>query len=155
MIEVKKILVIEPRQEPHIRTVKGMKEVLNRIKSIPDYIELEKNIYLIYNCNGKNENLDFNRIIKDDVICGTAVIIKHNLEELQSLTPEEIKKYRKQFNLRRYAGMLEFCRVCIKESRNLLDLNLKGIEEKAKHIKLDKEYRNMKGLNKNGTKRRK
>ena len=40
MIEVKKILVIEPRQEPHIRTVKGMKEVLNRIKSVPDYIEL-------------------------------------------------------------------------------------------------------------------
>ena len=65
-----------------------MKEVLETIKGVPDYIELEKNIYLIYNCNGKNENLDFNRIIKDDVICGTAVIIKHNLEELQSLTPE-------------------------------------------------------------------
>ena len=49
--------------------------------------------------------------------------------------------------------MLEFCRVCIKESKNLLNLNLKGIEEKAKHIKLDNEYRKMKGLNKNETRR--
>ena len=130
-----------------------MKEVLEKIKGVPDYIELEKNIYLIYNISGKEKNLDFNRIIKNDIICGTAIVIKHNLKELQSLTTEEIRKYRKIFNLRRYAGMLEFCRVCIKESRNLLNLNLTGIEEKAKHIKLDKEYRELKGLDKNGTKR--
>lgn len=153
MIEVKKILELQPQQEPHVRKVTEMKEVLETIKGVPDYIELEKNIYLIYNISGKEKNLDFNRIIKNDIICGTAIVIKHNLEELQSLTTEEIKKYRKVFSLRRYAGMLEFCRVCIKESRNLLNLNLTGIEEKAKHIKLDKEYRKMKGLNKNGTKR--
>lgn len=153
MIEVKKILELQPQQEPHVRKVTEMKEVLETIKGVPDYIELEKNIYLIYNISGKEKNLDFNRIIKNDIICGTAIVIKHNLEELQSLTTEEIKKYRKAFNLRRYAGMLEFCRVCIKESRNLLNLNLTGIEEKAKNIKLDKEYRKMKGINKNGTKR--
>ena len=134
--------------------VKTMKGVLDTIKGVPDYIKLEKNIYLIYNRNGKKENLDFNRIIKDDIICGTAVIIKHNLEELQSLNPEELKKYKKQFNLLRYAGMLEFCRLFIKNSSNLLDLNLKGIEEKAKHLKLGTEYREKKGLNKNGTKRK-
>ena len=153
MIEIKKILEIQPQKEAHIKKVDTMQEVLDIIEGASDYIEVEKNIYLIYNKNGKKENLDFNRIIKDDIVCGTAVIIKYKLKELQSLTSEEIKKYKKQFNLRRYAGMLQFCRDYIKDSSNLLELNLKGIEEKAKFLKLDKEDREKKGLNKNGTKR--
>ena len=44
MIRVKKILELKPQQEPHVRKVTEMKEVLKTIKGVPDYIELEKNI---------------------------------------------------------------------------------------------------------------
>ena len=74
-----KILIIEPDKEPYIKTTNNINNTL--IDIIGDnlkYIKLKNNIDLVYDDEAKLNNLDFNRIIKDDVICGTFAIVSQD-----------------------------------------------------------------------------
>lgn len=136
-----KILVVESNKEPIIKVVKKpLEEITNVINGILEYIPLENNILLICNKYGKQNNLEFNRTIKNDIICGTFAIVEHNLQEIVSLENQKIKKYKKQFKLERDLNMIKFLKCTIKDSENILkyNLNLENIEEKVKILKEEK-----------------
>ena len=91
-----KILVIEPKKEPVVKIIADEeKDILEIIGQEIGYIELEENVDLIYNDNAKIDNLDFNRVIKDDIICGTFVIAGNKNDDWCSLEDSKIQKYKK------------------------------------------------------------
>lgn len=140
-----KILIIEPNKEPHSMKVTNIDNAL--IEIIGDnlkYIKLKKYIDLIYDDEAKLNNLDFNRIIKDDVICGVFAIVAQYQDEWTSLSSKQIRYYKKMFQLRHDEGLLQFMRENIKHSSNLLDLRLDGIEKLNKIIVTDKEMKKWK-----------
>lgn len=131
-----KILVIEPKKEPVVKIIADEeKDILKIIGQEIGYIELEENVDLIYNDNAKIDNLDFNRVIKDDIICGTFVIAGNKNDDWCSLEDSKIQKYKKIFALKNDIGIIEFFRDVVKESSKLLDLNLKNVERWRKNIK--------------------
>lgn len=139
-----KILVIEPRKEPSIKTVNNIENAL--VKIIGDNlknIRLKNNIDLVYNDEGKINNLDFNRIITDDVLCGTFAIVGQYKDEWVSLTSKQIRFYKKRFQLKHDEPLLQFMRDNIKQSSDLLTFNLKGIEKFNKIVISDKKFKNM------------
>ncbi len=140
-----KILIIEPDKEPYIKTTNNINNTL--IDIIGDnlkYIKLKNNIDLVYDDEAKLNNLDFNRIIKDDVICGTFAIVSQYQDRWSSLSSKQIRYYKKRFQLRHDEGLLQFMRENIKHSSNLLSLRLDGIEKLNKIIVTDKEMKNWK-----------
>ena len=108
------------------------------------YIKLKNNIDLVYDDEAKLNNLDFNRIIKDDVICGTFAIVSQYQDRWSSLSSKQIRYYKKRFQLRHDEGLPQFMRENIKHSSNLLSLRLDGIEKLNKIIVTDKEMKNWK-----------
>ncbi len=140
-----KILIIEPDKEPYIKTTNNINNTL--IDIIGDnlkYIKLKNNIDLVYDDEAKLNNLDFNRIIKDDVICGTFAIVSQYQDRWSSLSSKQIRYYKKRFQLRHDEGLPQFMRENIKHSSNLLSLRLDGIEKLNKIIVTDKEMKNWK-----------
>ena len=130
-----KILIIEPDKEPYIKTTNNINNTL--IDIIGDnlkYIKLKNNIDLVYDDEAKLNNLDFNRIIKDDVICGTFAIVSQYQDRWSSLSSKQIRYYKKRFQLRHDEGLPQFMRENIKHSSNLLSLRLDGIEKLNKII---------------------
>lgn len=124
-----RILVVEPFKEPYIQEVNdNLEDLQNIVKGNIENLKLESNINLICNEYGKIKNLEFNRVIKDDVICGTFFIAAQE-EKLTSLTKEQIQKYKKEFRLKNDEGIIELLRREVKYSSKLLKLNLKGIEQ--------------------------
>ena len=125
-----RILVIEPFKEPYIQEVNdNLEELQDIVKGDMENLTLESNINLICNEYGKLKNLEFNRVIKDDVLCGTFFIVAQEGEKLTSLSKEKIQKYKKEFRLKNDEGIIELLRREVKHSSELLKLNLKGIEQ--------------------------
>ncbi len=152
-----KILVIEPNKEPYTKKVNNIDKAL--IEILGDnlkYIKLKKHIDLVYDDESKLNNLDFNRIIKDNVICGIFAIIAQYQDEWNSLSSKQIRYYKKRFQLRHCRGLLQFMKENIKHSSNLLNLRLDGIEKLNKIIVTDKEMKKLYygKQNKRNTKRR-
>ena len=71
-----KILVVEPNKEPHTKTVADIETaVINIVGNELAYIPITKHIDIVYNDLGKTNNLQANRVITDDILCGTFVIV--------------------------------------------------------------------------------
>ncbi len=141
-----RILVVEPNKEPYqIRIEHKLENLQKIVGGLIEIVELEHNVDLICNDEGKIYNLPFNRVIRNDIIAGTFMITGQHKGETISLSRKQIKKYKKIFRLKNDDGVIEFCRQQIKNSSELLNLNLIGVEKLKGFIVLDrdvpKEYR--------------
>lgn len=139
-----KILVVEPNKEPYIKTVQDIdKELINIIGDNLKYIKFKNNTNLVFDDEGKINDLEFNRIIKNDVICGTFIIVGEDRkkDEWVSLTSKQIRYYKKRFQLRYDKELIQFMKENIKQSSDLLTSDLKGIEKLNKIIVSDRKVK--------------
>lgn len=130
-----RILVVEPNKEPYQLKIEHKLENLQQIVGgLIEFVELEHNVDLICNEEGKLDNLEFNRVITNDIICGTFFIVGQHKGETISLSKKKIKKYKKIFKLRNDKGVIELLKQSFKNSNNLLSYNLIGVERLKKEF---------------------
>ena len=95
-----RILVVEPNKEPYIKSIEHTLENLQKIVGgLVEFVELDEDVDLVCNEEGKILRLEMNRFIPNDIICGTFFLAGHKNGETISLTNEQIKKYKKYFSL--------------------------------------------------------
>lgn len=78
-----------------------------------------------------------NRIIKNAIICGTVIIAGQKNGETISLTDNQIRKYKSYFKLGNHTIPIALLKNKYKESSNLLDYDLTGIEKLLKLMLLE------------------
>ena len=128
-----RVIIVEPNKEPYTVKIKNtLEEEQTIVGGIIEFSELEHNIDLIYNEESKILNLDFNRIIKNDVVCGTFIISGQKNGYSISLSRKQIQKYKKEFVLKKHKLAIDFLRRTLINSSNLLNLNLSGVEKLKK-----------------------
>ena len=104
-----RILVIEPYKEPYqLKVEHTLKNLQAVVGGLIEYIELEHNVDLICNEEGKILRLPLNRKVGYDVICGTFFIAGQHEGETISLSRKQIKKYKKIFKLNNNKNMEQF-----------------------------------------------
>lgn len=132
-VEKIKILIVEPTLDPYVKEVENTLEKKQKIVGgLIEFVELEDDIDLICNEKGKIYNLPMNRIIKNDIICGTFIIAGQKNGESISLKDEQIKKYKSYFKLRNHTIPITLLKNKYKQSSELLDYDLSGIEKLLK-----------------------
>lgn len=120
-----RVLIVEPNKEPYQKRINHtLEDMQNVVGGLLEYIELEHNVDLIYNEEGKIYNLQMNRAIQNDIIAGTFFIAGQHKGETISLSKKQIKKYKKIFRLEQDKALIELLREAVKESSNLLSLRL-------------------------------
>ncbi len=130
MEKIIKVLIVEFSRDPYIKEIENTLEEKQKIVGGNiEFIELEDNVDLICNEQGKLNNLKMNRIITNDIICGTFIIAGQNNLESISLTDIQIKKYKNYFKSRIHTLPIVLLQNKYKESSNLLNYNLTGIEK--------------------------
>lgn len=123
-----RILVVEPDKEPYKKkiphTLKDMQKVVG---GLIEFVELEYNVDLICNEEGKIYSLPMNRAIQNDIIAGTFFIAGQHNGETISLSKKQIKRYKNIFKLNRDKDLIDMLKEEVKNSSNLLNLNLINI----------------------------
>lgn len=131
-----RILVIEPNKEPYQLKIEHKLENLQQVVGgLIEFVELEHNIDLICNEEGKIYNLEMNRVITNDVICGTFFIAGQHQGETISLSKQQITKYKKIFRLKNDKMVIELLKQRFENSYNLLNYNLTGVEKLKTNFK--------------------
>ncbi len=125
-----RVLIVEPNKEPYQAKIKkGLEEKQKIVGGLIEFVELEHNVDLICNDEGKILNLEINRVIQNDIICGTFIIAGQHEGETISLSKKQLKKYKEEFRLWRDRKVIEFLRISLKDSSKLLELNLMEFEK--------------------------
>ena len=128
-----RILIIEPSKEPYKIKIEYTLENLQKlVGGLIDIIELENNVDLICNDEGKILELPINRITKYDIIVGTFLIIGHHNGETISLSKKQIRKYKKEFNLLKHQKYITYLKQNIKNNNFLNDVEKHGLEKAIK-----------------------
>lgn len=123
-----RVLIVEPNREPYQKRINHtLEDMQNIVGGLLEYIELEHNVDLIYNEEGKIYNLQMNRAIQNDIIAGTFFIAGQHKGETISLSKKQIKKYKEIFRLEQDKALIELLRETVKESSNLLNLRLTNV----------------------------
>lgn len=117
-----KCLIIEPDKKPSIQVIDNTLEAKQEIVGgLIQYIPLSDTAGMICNDEGKLIGLPANRIVGDDIIAGTFLVvgIEWDNEDFVSLSEEDIAKYSEEFEptlneqiheirVRRLAELIEF-----------------------------------------------
>lgn len=128
-----KVLVVKSDRDPYVIEINNTLETMEKVVGGDiQVINLEDNIGLCCNEYGKINNLEMNRIIKDDVICGNFFISSKKGEEFATLGEKEIKRYKKYFKLRDHTIPIALLKNQYGESSNLLNYDLTGVEKLLK-----------------------
>lgn len=134
-----RILVVEPNKEPYQTKIENtLKNLQSVVDGLIEYVQLEHNVDLICNEEGKIYNLPMNRIVPNDIICGTFFIAGQHEGETISLSKKQIKKYKKRFRLKNDKLIIEVIKREFGDSSNLLRYNMYGIEKIARSINRSK-----------------
>lgn len=137
-----RILVIEPNKEPYQLKVEHTLENLQKIVGgLIEFVELEHNVDLICNEEGKINKLPMNRIITNDVVCGTFFIAGHHKGKTISLSRKQIEKYKKEFRVDKDKWLIQFLTQNILDSSCLLNVSLYGVEKALYERKQNYESR--------------
>lgn len=129
-MEKVKVLIVEPIMAPYIKEINNtLEEKQNIVGGLIQTEELENDIDLIYNEESKILNLEMNRIIKNDVICGNFIVVGQKNGVHISLTEQQIRKYKAYFKLRKHTIPISILKNQYKESSNLLEYDLTGVEK--------------------------
>lgn len=126
------VLVVEPNKEPYVKEVKNTLESLqDTVGGLIEYINLEDNVDLICNEEGKMNNLPFNRNIGNDVIAGTFIIagVDLNTGETISIPKDKTKKYMSIFGLANHKKTIEYLNAEFIENSNLAYMKFIDIED--------------------------
>lgn len=125
-----RVLIVEPNKEPYQAKIKkGLEEKQKIVGGLIEFVELEHNVDLICNDEGKILNLEMNRVIQNDIICVTFIIAGQHEGETISLSKKQLKKYKEEFRLWRDRKVIELLRISLKDSSKLLELNLMEFEK--------------------------
>ena len=127
-----KVLVVEPNKEPYIKEIESSLESLQYIVGgLIEYINLENNVDLICNEEGKINNLPFNRSIGNDIIAGTFIIAGVNLRngETISIPKDKVNKYTKLFSLANHNNIINYLNAEFMDSSNLAYMKFEDIED--------------------------
>lgn len=125
-----KILIVEPYKEPYIKEIEHKLEKMQEIVGgLIEFVELGENVDLICNEEGKIHNLEINRIITNDIVCGTFFIAGQKEGDTISLTDEQIKKYTEYFKLSNHKTAIKLLKNEYKRSVELLGNDLIGVEK--------------------------
>ena len=90
-----RILVVEPYKAPYqIRVEHTLENLQKVVGGLIEFVELEHNVDLICNEEGKLLSLPLNRPIRNDIIAGTFFIAGQHYGETISLSRKQIKKYK-------------------------------------------------------------
>ena len=94
-----KVVMVEPHKNPTITTIKTKLENLREdVGGLIEIINIEDNVCILCNEEGKLIGLEGNRKLGDDILVGTFYVCGSNDEgELISLTDTQIDKYRNFF----------------------------------------------------------
>lgn len=104
-----RILIVEPNQEPkQVKIEHTLKNLQNTVGGLVEIVELEHNVDLVCNEEGKLLNLELNRKVGNDVIAGTFAITGQHYGETISLSRKQIKKYKKIFRLSNDKKYIEY-----------------------------------------------
>lgn len=134
-----RILVVEPNKEPYqLKIVHTLENLQAVVGGLIEFVELEHNVDLICNEEGKLDNLPMNRIITNDVVCGTFFIAGQHKGETISLSRKQIKKYKKEFKLSNDKMLIKFLIENMLNSSCLLNVSLYGVEKDKNRFKQNK-----------------
>ncbi len=94
-----KVVMVEPHKTPTITTIKTKLENLQKaVGGLIEIIDIEDNVCILCNEEGKLIGLEGNRSLANDILVGTFYVCGSNNEgELTSLTPSQINRYIKIF----------------------------------------------------------
>ena len=125
-----RVLIVESAFDPYVKEIENTLQAKQKIVGgLLEFVDIEDNVDLICNEEGKLHNLEMNKIITNDVICGTFIIAGQENGNTVSLTEKQIKKYKKYFNTRKHTIPIALLRNMYPESSMLLQCNLTGIEK--------------------------
>ena len=128
-----KVLVVECDKEPYTKEIKNtLKEKQKLVDGHIQFYELENDVDLICNEEGKVFSYRMNRIVKNDIICGTFIVTGQRDGDSISLTEAQIKKYKNYFSLKSQSVPLALVKNKFTESCDLLGVDLTDI-----HLLLD------------------
>ena len=90
-----KVVIVEPHKNPTITTIKTKLENLQEaVGGLIEIIDIEDDVCILCNEEGKLIGLEGNRKLGDDILVGTFFVCGSNDEgELTSLTDSQIEKY--------------------------------------------------------------
>lgn len=125
-----RILFVETVMDPVIKEIENTKEKIQKIIGRPlHFIKLENGIILICNKKGKLLNLEINKIIKNDVICGNFIICGQEDENFISLTDKQLIKYKKYFKEKYHTIPKALIMSKYKKTSNLIKIDLNGVHK--------------------------
>lgn len=125
-----KVLIVETIRDPYVKEIiNTLEEKQKIVGGLIQITELEEDVDLIFNEESKILNLEMNRIIKNDIVCGTFIITGQTNGESTSLTEKQIRKYKAYFKVRNHTIPISLLRNKYKESSNLLECDLIGVEK--------------------------
>lgn len=125
-----KVLIVEPIMDPNLKEIDNTLENMQDIVGgLLQFIQIEDDVVIICNEEGKSLNLEVNKIIKDDIICGTFIILGQKDKECISLTDKQIIKYKRLFKERYHTIPKALIINKYEQSSNLEKVNLKGIHK--------------------------
>lgn len=128
-----RILVVEPNKEPYVIKVENeLRKLQNIVRGLIEIVNLEHNVDLVCNEEGKLLGLKFNRIIKDDIIVGTFFIVGQKGGDFISLSRKQIHKYKKIYSLSKHRKIIEFLYKNIHDSKFSSDMTLYGLDKALK-----------------------
>ena len=124
-----RILIVEPNKEPRQAKIEHtLHDLQSIVGGLIEYVELEYNVDLICNEEGKIDNLELNRFITNDIIAGTFIIVGQHDGETISLSRKQIKKYKKRFKLAYDKELINLTKRTIVNSSDLIQYGIRGIE---------------------------
>lgn len=123
-----RILIVEPNKEPYQKKIQNtLKDLQNIVNGYIEVLQLEHNVDIICNEEGKINGLPLNKVVDYDIIAGTFIIAGHKDSETISLSRKQIKKYKEMFKLSKHNQYINYL---FRHSRNekfINDVNKLGI----------------------------
>lgn len=100
-----KVLVVEPLKKCCVREVSGLNDMRKIVGGdIEATYPFQEPVAVVYNADGKNRRLPYNRPLLDksglpyDIICGTFFLAGLGVEDFVSLTDEQIGRYKELYD---------------------------------------------------------
>ena len=122
-----RILVIKTNEEPHqLKIPHTLEDMQNVVGGLVEYVELEHNVDLICNDEGKLLNLELNRLVGNDIIAGTFFIAGQHNGETISLSRKQIKKYRKIFRLDKDKHFIDYLKAKKVKTEDLIKIVIRS-----------------------------
>ena len=98
------VLVVEPLKTPYEKEIDpGLESLQHEVGGYIESLGLDEDTCVICNEEGKINGLEPNRAIRDekgkiaDIIAGTFLVVGLGEEDFDSLTAQQMEKYKKQF----------------------------------------------------------